>query len=133
MRRCKAERDHAESRAVRALLAAIYPEEHPYRFPLAGTEASVERLDRSSLADFHARFLISARPTVIVAGDVDPDELAQELERRLTPWKGTVAKALRPAGHLAVGASRDCSCSTALVPRRRSCGLDTSGLRQFQP
>ena len=35
----KAERDHAESRAPRALLAAIYPEDHPYRFPLAGTEA----------------------------------------------------------------------------------------------
>ena len=92
----KAERDHAESRAQRALLAAIYPEEHPYRFPLAGTEASVAQLDRSALADFHARSLISARPTVIVAGDVDPDALAEELERRLTPWRGSMAQVSDP-------------------------------------
>ncbi len=92
----KAERDHAESRALRALLAAIYPEEHPYRFPLAGTEASVAELDRNDLADFHTRFLISARPTVIVAGDVDPDELAKEIERRLIPWEGSMAKVCDP-------------------------------------
>ncbi len=84
----KAERDHAESRALRRFLAAIYPADHPYRFPLAGTEAAVAELDRSSLVDFHAEFLIKARPTVIVAGDVDPEELAQELDRRLTPWDG---------------------------------------------
>ncbi len=89
----KAERDHAESRALRALMAAIYPEDHPYRFPLAGTEASVEQFDRSSLADFHARSLKSAAPTVIVAGDVDPEALARELERRLTPWDGRAGRA----------------------------------------
>jgi zinc protease len=89
----KAERDHAESRALRALLAAIYPEEHPYRFPLAGTEASIAELDRSSLAGFHACSLLSSRPTVIVAGDVDPEALARELERRLTPWDGSAERA----------------------------------------
>jgi zinc protease len=89
----KAERDHAESRALRALLAALSPEGHPYRFPMAGTEASVAQLDRLSLADFHAEFLIKARPTVIVAGDVDPENLAHELERRLTPWNGRADRA----------------------------------------
>ena len=41
---------------------------------------------RSDLAAFHAQFLVSARPTIVVAGDVDPDALARELERRLLPW-----------------------------------------------
>ena len=82
----QAERDHAESRAHRGLLVALYPESHPYRYPLAGTEGSVERLARSDLAAFHKRYLISARPTIVVAGDVDPDALASELERRLLPW-----------------------------------------------
>jgi zinc protease len=82
----RAERDHAESRAHRALLLALYPESHPYRYPIAGTEASLERLVRSDLPAFHARFLVSARPTIVVAGDVDPDALARELERRLLPW-----------------------------------------------
>ena len=83
----KAERDHAESRGHRALLHALYPEPHPYRFPIAGTEATLERLGRSDLAAFHSRFLLSTRPTIVVAGDVDPDALARELERRLLPWQ----------------------------------------------
>jgi zinc protease len=92
----RAERDHAESRAVRALLAAIYPDDHPYRFPLSGTEAGAQRLERSSLVDFHSQSLLSVRPTIIVAGDVDPEALAQELERWLTPWEGTAARTADP-------------------------------------
>jgi zinc protease len=84
----RAERDHAESRASRALLAALYRAEHPYRFPLSGTEDDVDRLARTQLAAFHSHSLIAARPTVIVAGDVDPDEFAREIERRLGPWPG---------------------------------------------
>ena len=57
----RAERDHAESRAVRALLAAIYPDDHPYRFPLSGTEAGAQQLERSSLVDFHSQSLLSVR------------------------------------------------------------------------
>ncbi len=87
----RAERDHADSRAARALLAALYPEDHPYRFPLSGTEAGVEKLGRTDLAAFHSRALVSARPTIIVAGDVDPDALAAELESRLSPWAGSGA------------------------------------------
>jgi predicted Zn-dependent peptidase len=82
----KAERDHAESRAHRGLLLALYPEFHPYRYPLSGTEASLERVIRSDLATFHARYLLSAPRTIVVAGDVDPETLASELERRLLPW-----------------------------------------------
>src|SRR5262249_34766889 len=37
----QAEHDHAESRAFRALLLALYGPEHPYRDPLVGTESSV--------------------------------------------------------------------------------------------
>jgi zinc protease len=92
----KAERDHAESRAHRALLLALYPETHPYRYPLSGTEASLERLARTDLVAFHARFLVSARPTIVVAGDVEPDALAAELTRVLLPWPGTDAASPEP-------------------------------------
>ncbi|MFI5456008.1 MAG: M16 family metallopeptidase, partial [Isosphaerales bacterium] len=84
----QAERDHAESRAYRALLSALYDEGHPYRFPLAGTEVSVEGLTRADLMQFHASFLVAGRSTIIVAGDVDPRSLAAELEARLTSWTG---------------------------------------------
>jgi zinc protease len=84
----RAERDSAEARAHRALLLALYPEAHPYRYPLDGTEKSVAALERSELARFHARYLVPGRATIIVAGDVDPDSLAAELERRLESWRG---------------------------------------------
>jgi zinc protease len=80
----QAERDSAEARGYRAFLKALYGDGHPYRFPLGGTEASVGGLTRADLADFHTRFLLPTRPVVVVAGDVDPDSLATELDRRLS-------------------------------------------------
>ncbi len=89
------ERDSAEARAHRALLLALYPQEHPYRFPLDGTEASVGRFDRAELARFHGRYLVPGQATIIVAGAVDPNSLAAELDRRLGTWM--VADAGLPA------------------------------------
>jgi predicted Zn-dependent peptidase len=87
--RLRAERDSAEARASRALLLGLYPVEHPYRFPLDGTESTVAQLDRSDLARIHAQCLLPGQATIIVAGDVEADELAAELERRLDPWRGS--------------------------------------------
>jgi predicted Zn-dependent peptidase len=87
----KAERDSAESRAYRAFLKAIYADGHPYRFPMAGTDESVGRLDRTDLANYRGRYLIPSSAAVVVAGDADPDALALELDRRLSSWNGAGA------------------------------------------
>jgi predicted Zn-dependent peptidase len=84
----KAERDHAESRAYRALLRLLYSREHPYQHPLAGSEESVAGFLRPDLMEFHARFVLGGRATLIVAGDVEPHALAAELGRWLTSWNG---------------------------------------------
>ena len=84
----RAERDSAEARAYRTLLQALYGPEHPYRFPLAGTEASVSGLSVDDLKAFHARYLVPGRASVVVAGDVDPEAVADELDRRLAAWTG---------------------------------------------
>jgi predicted Zn-dependent peptidase len=74
------------------LLLAIYDPEHPYRFPLAGTEATVREITAGDLRAFHAGFLVPSQAAVVVAGDVDPDALAELLDRRLAAWRGpTVA------------------------------------------
>jgi len=85
----RAERDHAESRAYRALLSALYAPDHPYRFPLAGTEESVAEFTQVDLSECHARLLVAGPATVVVAGDVDPSSLAAELEQRMTSWMGS--------------------------------------------
>ena len=51
----RAEGDNADSSAYRAFLAAIYADDHPYRYPLAGTETTVAGLSPDQLAGFHAR------------------------------------------------------------------------------
>jgi predicted Zn-dependent peptidase len=84
----QAERDSAESRAYRALLLALYGPEHPYRHPLAGTEASVRGITTDHLRSFHSSCLVPSQAAVVVAGDVDPDALADELDRRLGEWRG---------------------------------------------
>ena len=81
----RAESDNAESSAYRAFLAAIYADDHPYRYPLAGTEKTVAGFSPDQLADFHARHLVPGRAAIVVAGDVDPEALADEFCRRLTP------------------------------------------------
>jgi zinc protease len=84
----KAESDNAESRAYRAILGTIYADDHPYRFPLAGTEATVAGFSPDQLAGFHARYLVPGRAAIVVAGDVDAEGLADLLRRRLPPLNG---------------------------------------------
>lgn len=82
----RADRDSAEARAYRALLRAIYPEAHPYRVSVDGTEGTVARLSRSDLVGFHDRFYRPRRAAWVVAGDVDPDVIARVLDARLVGW-----------------------------------------------
>lgn len=84
----RAERDSAEARAYRALLRAVFDGEHPYRFPLGGTEESVRKLGTADLRAFHDRYLVPGQASVVVAGDVDPESVAAELDRRLAGWTG---------------------------------------------
>jgi len=84
----RAERDRAEVQAHRAFIQALYPADHPYRLPIDGDEASVARLTREDLIQFHQRYHGPGRAAVVVAGDVDPDEVAKALDERLTGWSG---------------------------------------------
>jgi zinc protease len=100
----RAERDSAEARAYRALLKAVYSPGHPYRFPLGGTEASVRDLGVDDLRAFHARYMVPGRAAVVVAGDIDPQAVAEELDRRLEGWDGPdAAPPLLPDVPLAPG------------------------------
>src|SRR6185312_14844380 len=84
----RAERDSADARAYRALLRALYGSGHPYRSPLGGTEETVGGLGAEDLKAFHARCLVPGRASVVIAGDVDSESVAEELDRRLAGWRG---------------------------------------------
>jgi predicted Zn-dependent peptidase len=81
-----AEREQADARAGKALISALYPKGHPYRVPSDGTEATVTTLTRDDLIRFHAASYTPDRAAIVVAGDVDPDDLARRLDARLAGW-----------------------------------------------
>src|SRR5262245_60354834 len=84
----KSERDSADARAYRALLSALYDENHPYRHPLEGSEPIVASLTRNEAAEFHRRYLVPGRSAVVVSGDVDGESIVRLLEKRLGAWRG---------------------------------------------
>ena len=86
----RGERDSADVRAYRGFLDAVYPGGHPFRFPIDGDEPAVAGLTREQLADFHRAFNGPGRAAVVVAGDVDPDEVAGAISARLEGWAGGV-------------------------------------------
>ena len=84
----RAERDSAETRAYRGFLQAVYPDGHPYRLPIDGDESTVSALTRDDLIRFHRLFHGPSRAAWVVAGDVDPEAIAEALDTRLSGWSG---------------------------------------------
>jgi predicted Zn-dependent peptidase len=68
------------------LIGALYPKTHPYRVSADGTEASVARLSREDLSLFHKARYGTGQAAIVVAGDIDPDEIARRLDDRLVGW-----------------------------------------------
>ena len=83
----QADRESADARASRAFLSALFGSGHPYRVPVDGNEETVAGLSRDDLARFHAAHYEPGRSAIVVAGDVEPDEIARRLDDRLTTWK----------------------------------------------
>jgi zinc protease len=65
------------------LFAQTHFQHHPYRLPLLGSAESVGAFDVDRVAEHHARLVRSPSLVLGVAGDVDPDRVAQQLAARL--------------------------------------------------
>ena len=69
------------------MMAALY-ENHPYGIPIIGWEHEIEGLNRSDALTYYKRFYAPNNAILIVAGDVEPDEvkkLAEETYGKLKP------------------------------------------------
>ena len=88
----QAERDSAEARAYRGLLRALYgrgPPLPPADRRRRGDRRPARRATTSRR--FHDRHHGPSRAACVVAGDVDPDQLAEALDDRLAGWTGPEA------------------------------------------
>jgi predicted Zn-dependent peptidase len=87
----RAERDSAEARAYRGLLKAIYGPAHPYRVPIDGEASTVAGIAQEELELFHRAHYQPSRAAWVVAGDVDPQDVARRIEERTADWRGGAA------------------------------------------
>lgn len=60
---------------------------HPYRRPVGGQRAVIERLTRDELFEFYRRYYGPANVTLVIAGDVATAEVMAKVRRGLGPWR----------------------------------------------
>lgn len=80
------------SKAGMALRALIYPDGHPYRRTIEGSEASLVSLVRDDLVALRGRIMARDNLVLSVVGDITPDELKKAIDRLFgdLPQKATL-------------------------------------------
>jgi len=73
-------------RADEAYLATIYSSTSPYRRSAGGTAETVSGLGPDDLRGVYARTAAAGRAALVIAGDVDPDEVARIAEALFGDW-----------------------------------------------
>ncbi len=79
------------------MMAALYAN-HPYGIPIIGWEREIRALDREDALSFYKRFYAPNNAILVIAGDVEPDEvskLAEETFGKIEP-SGSVNGRARP-------------------------------------
>lgn len=79
-------RDRGPAIADRAFASALYGEQHPYGRPLSGTEGSVADLTRDDLVKFYTTFYRPNNATLLVVGDVRPDDMERRAIDMFSGW-----------------------------------------------
>ncbi|HEX5826046.1 MAG TPA: insulinase family protein [Candidatus Limnocylindrales bacterium] len=75
-------------RADEAYVSSIYAPESPYHRPAGGTAETVATLTDAALRSIHARAYVPTRAALVVAGEVDEDEVLRLAESLFGDWAG---------------------------------------------
>jgi zinc protease len=59
---------------------------HPYRHPSDGYLETIQAIDRTDLANFHARYYGPREMVIVITGAVDPQKAHQLVEKSLGGW-----------------------------------------------
>jgi zinc protease len=76
--------NNPEARLTEQVMAALYLN-HPYGRPVIGWHQEIEKLDREDALAFYRRFYAPNNAILVVAGDVDAEELRPMVERTFGP------------------------------------------------
>jgi zinc protease len=97
--------DNPGVRAVEALMSLLYPDGHPYGRRLKGTAAVVDEITRERLVKLHADRFSPGELSVVVVGDVPPDQVRDAAEQVFGRWRNPDPPAV-PIAHPAPAVSR---------------------------
>jgi zinc protease len=76
----------------------VFGRDHPYGRSMSGTRQSVGRITRADAQRFHRTHYRPNNATLVVVGDVRPDDIVARLERAFAGWaRGTVPATRFPA------------------------------------
>jgi len=84
-------RDQGPQIANIAFPAIVYGTAHPYGLASIGTETSVKSLSTSDLQSYYETNFRPNNSTLIIVGDVNPDQIEQKINARFGGWqRGTI-------------------------------------------
>jgi zinc protease len=72
--------NNPEARLTEQIMAALYLN-HPYGRPVIGWHQEIEKLDREDALAFYKRFYAPNNAILVIAGDVDPNDVRPMVER----------------------------------------------------
>ncbi len=88
--------NNPDARLIEQIMAALYLN-HPYGRPVIGWHHEIEKLTREDALAFYKRFYAPNNATLVIAGDVDAQEIRPEIEktfgqcRRSPPFRRLVS------------------------------------------
>jgi zinc protease len=91
------QRDAPGMVALDTMSRLIYGERHRYGLPQLGTEAGLKSLGRADLQAWHRERLRPDLATIIVVGDVTPDDVVRRLDAAFAGWTAAAHTPLRHA------------------------------------
>lgn len=65
-----------------------FPKGHPYHRPDDGTEATVKKLTRAKLAEFHTKYYRPNGAIFVIVGDIDSQRAIDLIAKHFGEWKG---------------------------------------------
>jgi zinc protease len=90
--------NNPEARLAEQIMAALYLN-HPYGRPVIGWRQEIEKLSREDALAFYKRFYAPNNATLVIAGDVDVNEIRPLAERtygQVAPQPAIPARRMRP-------------------------------------
>lgn len=82
----QSEKDDPGQVASKAFKQIVF-QNHPYRWPVTGTEESLSKIKRSDILQFYTREYLPNQTILTVVGDITVDQVRAQVAKRFGLWK----------------------------------------------